>query len=251
MTGGRTTPEPPDARAGDGGGIWHPRYVWVSVGAVAMIFLAATQALAVTTVMPSSRPTSAARRSTPSRSRARSRRASSARSRSVPGATVATRCCRSRRQWRSSSRVFSSPGSRRRWRCSCSGGCCRGSAPAGRRSRSTSSCAGVSAVPARPRVRRVLGGLGDPLDRGALPRRLRRRAAALALGLPRCGDPHPRGVHRRVPASSRTAPARRRPLASFPAVFLIAAALAALAVVPGLRMGGVRPDQTSARPSRQ
>lgn len=52
MTGGRTTPEPPDARAGDGGGIWHPRYVWVSVGAVAMIFLAATQAIAVTTVMP-------------------------------------------------------------------------------------------------------------------------------------------------------------------------------------------------------
>jgi MFS family permease len=32
--------------------IWHPRYVWVTAGAVAMIFLAATQALAVTTVMP-------------------------------------------------------------------------------------------------------------------------------------------------------------------------------------------------------
>ena len=36
----------------DRGGIWHPRYLWVTVGAVAMIFLAATQALAVTTVMP-------------------------------------------------------------------------------------------------------------------------------------------------------------------------------------------------------
>ncbi len=33
-------------------GIWHPRFVWVTLGAVAMIFLAATQALAVTTVMP-------------------------------------------------------------------------------------------------------------------------------------------------------------------------------------------------------
>jgi len=32
--------------------IWNPRYVWVTLGAVAMIFLAATQALAVTTVMP-------------------------------------------------------------------------------------------------------------------------------------------------------------------------------------------------------
>lgn len=36
----------------DRGGIWHPRYLWVTVGAAAMIFLAATQALAVTTVMP-------------------------------------------------------------------------------------------------------------------------------------------------------------------------------------------------------
>ena len=33
-------------------GIWAPRYRWVTLGAVAMIFLAATQALAVTTVMP-------------------------------------------------------------------------------------------------------------------------------------------------------------------------------------------------------
>ena len=33
-------------------GIWQSRYVWVTVGAVALIFLAATQALAVTTVMP-------------------------------------------------------------------------------------------------------------------------------------------------------------------------------------------------------
>lgn len=32
--------------------IWGPQYVWVTVGAVALIFLAATQALAVTTVMP-------------------------------------------------------------------------------------------------------------------------------------------------------------------------------------------------------
>lgn len=34
------------------GGIWHPHYVWVTIGSVAMIFLAATQSLAVTTVMP-------------------------------------------------------------------------------------------------------------------------------------------------------------------------------------------------------
>ncbi len=39
----------------DGGrpaSIWGPEYVWVTVGAVALIFLAAMQALAVTTVMP-------------------------------------------------------------------------------------------------------------------------------------------------------------------------------------------------------
>ncbi|GAA3901892.1 MFS transporter [Microbacterium invictum] len=33
-------------------GIWHPRFAWVTAGAVAMIFLAAMQSLAVTTVMP-------------------------------------------------------------------------------------------------------------------------------------------------------------------------------------------------------
>ncbi|MBW9093937.1 MFS transporter [Microbacterium jejuense] len=33
-------------------GIWNARYVWVTVGAVALIFLAAMQSLAVTTVMP-------------------------------------------------------------------------------------------------------------------------------------------------------------------------------------------------------
>ncbi|HYI50277.1 MAG TPA: MFS transporter [Microbacterium sp.] len=33
-------------------GIWSAKYVWVTVGAVALIFLAAIQALAVTTVMP-------------------------------------------------------------------------------------------------------------------------------------------------------------------------------------------------------
>ncbi|BDV30481.1 MFS transporter [Microbacterium terricola] len=33
-------------------GIWSPRHVWVTAGAVALIFLAAMQALAVTTVMP-------------------------------------------------------------------------------------------------------------------------------------------------------------------------------------------------------
>ncbi|MDY0909892.1 MFS transporter [Microbacterium sp. CFBP9034] len=33
-------------------GIWQSRYVWVTVGAVALIFLAAMQSLAVTTVMP-------------------------------------------------------------------------------------------------------------------------------------------------------------------------------------------------------
>ena len=33
-------------------GIWGPRFVWVTVGAVALIFLAAMQSLAITTVMP-------------------------------------------------------------------------------------------------------------------------------------------------------------------------------------------------------
>ncbi|KRB37963.1 MFS transporter [Microbacterium sp. Root180] len=33
-------------------GVWQARYVWVTVGAVALIFLAAMQSLAVTTVMP-------------------------------------------------------------------------------------------------------------------------------------------------------------------------------------------------------
>ncbi len=45
-------PERMPGAGDDRGGIWHPRYLWVTVGAVAMIFLAATQALAVTTVMP-------------------------------------------------------------------------------------------------------------------------------------------------------------------------------------------------------
>ncbi|HWI30814.1 MAG TPA: MFS transporter [Microbacterium sp.] len=44
MTGERTRDE--------SAGIWHPRIVWVTVGAVALVFLAAVQALAVTTVMP-------------------------------------------------------------------------------------------------------------------------------------------------------------------------------------------------------
>lgn len=34
------------------GGVWSARYVWVTLGAVALIFLAAMQSLAVTTVMP-------------------------------------------------------------------------------------------------------------------------------------------------------------------------------------------------------
>ena len=45
-------PERMPGAGDDRGGIWHPRYLRVTVGAVAMIFLAATQALAVTTVMP-------------------------------------------------------------------------------------------------------------------------------------------------------------------------------------------------------
>lgn len=44
---GPTPASPPRA-----GGIWSPQFVWVTVGAVAMIFLAAIQSLAVTTVMP-------------------------------------------------------------------------------------------------------------------------------------------------------------------------------------------------------
>jgi MFS family permease len=37
---------------GRGGGIWNPEYLWVTIGAVALVFLAAMQSLAVTTVMP-------------------------------------------------------------------------------------------------------------------------------------------------------------------------------------------------------
>ncbi|MFB8386061.1 MFS transporter [Microbacterium sp. NPDC055910] len=40
------------APAHRGAGVWSARYVWVTVGAVALIFLAAMQSLAVTTVMP-------------------------------------------------------------------------------------------------------------------------------------------------------------------------------------------------------
>ena len=47
---------PPDSVPRETGGgaasIWAPEYVWVTVGAVALIFLAALQSLAVTTVMP-------------------------------------------------------------------------------------------------------------------------------------------------------------------------------------------------------
>ena len=37
---------------GRDGGIWSPGYVWVTVGAVALVFLAGMQSLAVTTVIP-------------------------------------------------------------------------------------------------------------------------------------------------------------------------------------------------------
>lgn len=40
------------SRTDTGNGVWQAQYVWVTVGAVALIFLAAMQSLAVTTVMP-------------------------------------------------------------------------------------------------------------------------------------------------------------------------------------------------------
>ncbi len=40
------------SRTDTGSGVWQAQYVWVTVGAVALIFLAAMQSLAVTTVMP-------------------------------------------------------------------------------------------------------------------------------------------------------------------------------------------------------
>ena len=42
----------PTAQQTEAPGIWQSRYIWVTVGAVALIFLAAMQSLAVTTVMP-------------------------------------------------------------------------------------------------------------------------------------------------------------------------------------------------------
>lgn len=42
----------PGPRTVDGPGIWGSDFVWVTVGAIALVFLAAMQALAVTTVMP-------------------------------------------------------------------------------------------------------------------------------------------------------------------------------------------------------
>lgn len=47
MTGPTPVPD-----AADTAGIWHARWIWVTIGAVALIFLAAVQSLAVTTVMP-------------------------------------------------------------------------------------------------------------------------------------------------------------------------------------------------------
>lgn len=49
---GRAPRADTDLAASGAGGVWQARYFWVALGAVAMIFLAATQALAVTTVMP-------------------------------------------------------------------------------------------------------------------------------------------------------------------------------------------------------
>jgi MFS family permease len=43
---------PLEPLVGRGGGIWGPGYVWVTIGSVALVFLAAIQSLAVTTVMP-------------------------------------------------------------------------------------------------------------------------------------------------------------------------------------------------------
>ena len=53
VSGAERAPRADTALAASGaGGVWQARYFWVTLGAVAMIFLAATQALAVTTVMP-------------------------------------------------------------------------------------------------------------------------------------------------------------------------------------------------------
>lgn len=49
-TGPLEVPDDPTPSTADS--IWHARWIWVTVGAVALIFLAAVQALAVTTVMP-------------------------------------------------------------------------------------------------------------------------------------------------------------------------------------------------------
>lgn len=45
-------PTGPVSTVGAPGSVWGPTYVWITVGAVALIFLAAMQSLAVTTVMP-------------------------------------------------------------------------------------------------------------------------------------------------------------------------------------------------------
>ena len=52
MTGPIGIPSREKPPVGRGGGIWGPQYVWVTVGSVALVFLAAIQSLAVTTVMP-------------------------------------------------------------------------------------------------------------------------------------------------------------------------------------------------------
>ena len=44
------------SRTDTGNGVWQAQYAWVTVGAVALIFLAAMQSLAVTTVMVLRRP---------------------------------------------------------------------------------------------------------------------------------------------------------------------------------------------------
>jgi hypothetical protein len=68
--------------------------------------------------------------------------------------------------------------------------------------------------PPRARLRRVLRGVGHPVDRRALPRGVRRGTGPLALGVPRCGRPHPHRLHRGLFVSTRCRSVPRNPHAS-------------------------------------
>ncbi len=178
------------------GSVWDARFVWVTAGAVALIFLAATQSLAVTTVMPvvSDDLDGAALYAIAF--------AGTLATSVIGMVAVGAWSDRSGPVWPLTVSValfvtgLVVVGTR-----SHDGGPRHRAPRAGPRHRRADRRAvrrrgaRLPARAARPRVRRVLGRVGDPLARRPLPGGGGDRVPALAVGLPRRRGAHRRRLH--------------------------------------------------------